>query len=306
VGLDTLGWASASLAVALVAAIRWQRRNARWAIKLADQRKDELNKLNAILMDDLRRHSEVEQELRQSHERIRQLVEHNALVKEQERKRIAREIHDDLGQNVLALKMDLTSLLSYQFDPHLHLRLTGAVGQIDHIIHTVRAIINELRPQVLDLGLDAALDWEATRFSRWTGIPCDLQLGVVDPLLPEQLATALYRIVQESLTNVTRHAQASRVQISLTCEGGRLYLQVSDDGIGLDPARQRADSFGLIGITERVRALGGELNISSQPGCGTRVAVTIPIPAALTDPQPGAQPVALAGPPPSGPSSHVP
>jgi signal transduction histidine kinase len=222
---------------------------------------------------------ESEARLQKSNENLRRLAEHAENIKEIERKRIAREIHDDLGQNLLALRIeaDLLASRTAGHHPRLHERARWTLQHIDTTIKSVRQIINDLRPNVLDLGLAAAVDWQITEFRRRTGIECELIESTHEIPVDDRSATALFRILQESLTNVLRHAQASRVQVQLYVEPGWITMTISDDGIGLPAAgRHKPGSFGLVGVEERVKILGGTFSASSAPGKGTSVHVEIP------------------------------
>ncbi|WP_322405691.1 CHASE domain-containing protein, partial [Massilia luteola] len=175
--------------------------------------------------------------LQLSHQKLRRLADHAYQIKEMERKRIAREIHDDLGQSLLALRIE-TELLAGRTKGthnHLHLRARATLVQIDTTIKSVRQIINDLRPTVLDLGLSAAVEWQVNQFQRRTGIQCDIHDEHGEIALPDHCATAFFRILQESLTNIVRHANASRVKVELRLNGGWLSLTVRDNGCGLPP-----------------------------------------------------------------------
>jgi signal transduction histidine kinase len=219
-----------------------------------------------------------EEALRLSRSEICKLLAHLELVREDERKRIAREIHDDLGQNLMVLRLDI-SMLAEQADSALSMqKINSALQQIDATIKAVRVIINDLRPAVLDLGLHAAVDWQAKEFQRRTGIACELQIDHEEFTLDDKRVTALFRIVQESLTNIIRHAQASHVRISLQRSEGELRLQIADDGVGYVPdALRKGNRFGVIGIKERIHALGGTFSIASTPGKGMAIMLSIPI-----------------------------
>jgi signal transduction histidine kinase len=213
---------------------------------------------------------------------LHELASHQEKIKEEERKRIAREIHDDLGQNLLALRIDASLLHARTSKSHARLnqKVKNALSHIDATIKSVRTIINDLRPPVLDLGLQAAIEWQVEEFRRRSGIACELVVDSenFDQGLNEPDATALFRILQESLTNVLRHAQASAVQVMLARYGSQLSLTVTDNGVGmpLGPKR-RGESFGLQGMEERVRMLGGEMGLASQPGSGVSIKVAIPV-----------------------------
>jgi signal transduction histidine kinase len=148
--------------------------------------------------------------------------------------------------------------------------------QIDATIKSVRQIINDLRPSVLDLGLNAAVDWQIAEFRRRSGIECDLVEYQTDIAVDDACATALFRILQEALTNVTRHAVASWVRVDLRVENNLVRMSIRDNGIGLQNSPSRPGKYGLIGISERVAILGGTLSLSPSPGGGTTVEVAIP------------------------------
>jgi signal transduction histidine kinase len=220
-----------------------------------------------------------EAKLQLSNENLRRLAAHAENIKEGERKRIAREIHDDLGQNLLALRIeaDMLAVRTSDRHPRLHARARSTLLQIDATIKSVRQIINDLRPTVLDLGLNAAVDWQITEFRRRTGIECDLVENHQDIKVSDQCATALFRILQESLSNISRHAHASRVRIELRVERGWVWMTVGDNGVGLNTnGHHKPGSFGLVGIEERVNILGGTFDVNSLPGSGTTVHVAVP------------------------------
>nr|WP_229413327.1 CHASE domain-containing protein [Massilia violaceinigra] len=218
--------------------------------------------------------------LQLSHQNLRRLAAHADQIKEGERKRIAREIHDDLGQNLLALRIeaDMLSSRTRERHPRLHARARSTLQQIDATIKSVRQIINDLRPNVLDLGLSAAVEWQIAEFKRRTGIACELIDEPKEVALSDHAATAFFRILQESLSNIVRHAQATRVRVELKLNGNRLSMTVTDNGIGLQAGeRAKVGSFGLVGIEERISILGGSFSISSNGGDGTTVCVSVPL-----------------------------
>lgn len=226
----------------------------------------ELTAANRLLTMEIAERKRTEAALHESREQLRKLALHLESVKEEERKRIARDIHDELGQNLLALRIDI-SLLAVRTghrQPRLHLRANNALDQLDTTIRSVRGIMNELRPSVLDLGLQAALDWQAAEFRKRSGLVCALSLppeadfAAIGP----ELEIVLFRSLQEALSNVRRHAQASHVAITLEVLDGRLTFSVADNGVGLAPAqRAKSESFGLIGMGQRVQALGGSVQV---------------------------------------------
>ena len=231
---------------------------------------------------DITEFKNAEEALLQSQETIRRLAAHQEWVKENERKRIAREIHDELGQNLLALRIDVSMLAARteHCHPRLNAKVKAALNDIDVTIRSVRGIINNLRPAVLDLGLPAAFEWQVKEFQRRNGIACNLNIsgGDADYQLEDDLATALFRILQESLTNISRHARADRITISLSKDAcDNVVMKVADNGIGLpQDSRRKANSYGLIGIRERVNTLRGELIIDSHQNQGTALTVIIP------------------------------
>lgn len=220
--------------------------------------------------------------LRESQQLLRHLGAHREHVKEEERKRIAREIHDELGQSLLALRIDVSRLQARAGNPHSSLRQrTGAaLQQIDLTIQSVRSIINNLRPPVLDLGLHAAIEWQIKDFKRRSGIDCELIGGGADfdAAVGEERAIALFRVLQEALANIVRHARAGRATIELHRGDSMLIMKIGDDGVGMDTAAARkSGSFGLVGMRERISYLQGQLTIDSAPGKGTALTVSIPL-----------------------------
>lgn len=220
-----------------------------------------------------------EQRLRDSREQLRALTGHLERVLEEERTRIAREIHDELGQALTGLKMDLSWFAArLPNQPLLQEKSVAMVKLIDSTVNAVRRISTELRPAILDsLGLIAAIEWLAQEFQKRTGVACVFVTDNENLSLDEARTTALFRICQESLTNVARYARASRVSISLVSEGNEIVLEVRDDGRGIMEAEARGTrSFGLLGMRERARLLGGSFEIQGEPGQGTTLTVRIP------------------------------
>ncbi len=226
-----------------------------------------------------RRHAE--EKLRESHEQLRALSIYLQHVREEERTRIAREVHDELGQELTGLKFDLSSLAAWlprdqrQFQDDIKAML----AQIDAIIQTVRRISTELRPSVLDdLGLAAAIEWQTHEFQTRTGLQSHITLDVQSPVIDQELNTAFFRIFQETLTNVMRHASATKLDVRLTQEAGKLVLEVKDNGRGISEAQMASSrSIGLLGMRERAALLGGEFHIRGVAGKGTTVTVRIPL-----------------------------
>jgi len=217
--------------------------------------------------------------LAESRDLLRQLSAHRDAAREEERKRIAREIHDELGQILTAQRLDLATL-KYQFGetlPALAERCQRLLETADRTIHVVRDISSMLRPAVLDMGLVPALEWLSTEFSKRSGMICRLSMPTSGDLhLDEAYSVALFRITQESLTNVARYAEAHSVNIALSSDGKVWRLVIQDDGQGFDVNAPRPHSFGLVGIRERALMLGGTARFDSRPGLGTTVEIRIP------------------------------
>ena len=222
-----------------------------------------------------------EMELKRSQELFRSLSEHLQVIREDERTRIARKIHDDLGQALTALKIDLSWLNKKLANDQdlIREKLQSMVTLINETIETVHNVSEDLRPGILDdFGLSAAIEWQAEEFQRRTGMECRINLTPIEFDLSKEKSTNLFRIVQESLTNVIRHANATKVEIELNEKNGILLLEVADNGKGISRAAiSNPKSFGLIGIKERVHSLGGDVNIAGTPDEGTRLTVKMPI-----------------------------
>ena len=225
---------------------------------------------------------ESEQELKSSREQLRKLAAHLQSAREAERTHLAREIHDELGQYLTGLKMDVASLeeliKQQSAEPPL-LRKVQAMSQLlDTTVESVRKIASELRPAVLDsLGLLAAIEWQAEEFQRRTGIRCECFLIAEELKLDRDCATAVFRILQESLTNVMRHANATRVTITLEQETSHYLMEIKDDGEGIQADDlDKSDSLGVLGMKERAHLFGGSVSISGEPDKGTTVVVKIP------------------------------
>lgn len=219
-----------------------------------------------------------ERRLRQSHARLHALSAHREVVQEEERKNIARELHDELGQILTALHMNV-SVLRMKFgkdNPSLTEHANAQATMVETTMQVVRSVVSSLRPAELDMGIASALEWLVEEFSRHSGLECTLTVDEQDLALDEHRAMTVFRIVQESLTNVARHAQASRVEILLKRQGADCFLQVRDNGKGFDPLTPRPDSFGLAGIRERVFMLDGELTVSSAAKQGTSLEACFP------------------------------
>jgi signal transduction histidine kinase len=226
-------------------------------------------------------HADAEERLRRSEEQLRRLAGYLIAVREQERGHIAREIHDELGQALTGLKMDVAWLAKRLRADQRPLReKTESMSQlIDAAVLTVRKIATGLRPDVLDsMGLVAAVGWQAREFQKRTGIRCQLKLPSEATKLGSEPSLSAFRIFQEVLTNVARHSRATRVDICLEISKDRLSLEVADNGVGISASQvDGKESLGLLGMRERALLLGGAVTISGAPGQGTRVVMSIPI-----------------------------
>ena len=248
---------------------------------------DELSRLARVfdeMADTIEQRIENEKEiregLRQSGEQLRQLALHLQDIREEERARMAREIHDQFGQSLSVLKMDLAWLKKHlpAQPPELNGKLRAMGSVIDSTLRMVHEVCAELRPVILDdFGLAAAIEWQAEEFRNHTGIECEINVDTDEIDLNKDQSTAMFRIFQETLTNILRHAQARRVAVRLAKEDGRVVLTVADDGRGIMADEiNSSKSFGLIGMRERLYPWGGEIRFSGSPGKGTRVVVSIP------------------------------
>lgn len=234
-------------------------------------------------VQDITERKEVEQEIRASREQLRELSSHLQTAREEEKATIAREIHDELGGNLTALKMDIC-WLACKLPPELEsaLEKTGAMANlVDTSVHAMRRIVTELRPTVLDdLGLIAAMHWQASEFTKRYGIQCKVEMHGEEITVGEAYRIALFRIFQESLTNAARYSKAELVLVDVWREHDKIALDIVDNGIGL-PEDKAMDptSHGLRGMMERARTLGGTVEVGSAPGEGVAISVRIPLPA---------------------------
>ncbi len=220
-------------------------------------------------------------ELEESSRQLRGLAANLELAREEERTRISRELHDQLGQALTAMKFDLAWLTDRlgQKDIDLALKAKAIAGQMDTMIKTVRRISAELRPAMLDdLGLSASIEWQARDFEKRTGIACTVAVPAADPPLERTRSVAIFRIFQEALTNVARHAIARHIWVKLTATSGVLMLHIRDDGRGIQAREiQGLHSLGLVGMREHAKRIGGTFDIQGGPGKGTTVTVSLPI-----------------------------
>jgi signal transduction histidine kinase len=216
--------------------------------------------------------------LRESEEKLRRLAAHLISVREEERAHIAREIHDELGQVLTGLKMEVTWLAKRLRDKPLIEKTDSMCKLIDTTVQTVRKIATGLRPEMLDdMGIIAAVGWQAKEFQKRTGIRCRAKLPP-EVKLDIDISTTMFRIFQEILTNVARHSRATRVDIELMLNEERIGLEVVDNGVGIaDDDLNGKKSLGLLGMHERALLFGGDVKITGTPGHGTRVSVSIPM-----------------------------
>ncbi|MDH4288945.1 MAG: PAS domain S-box protein [Aquincola sp.] len=233
-----------------------------------------------MVIDDVTERRRAAADLERTGQMLRLLQANVVEAREEERRRISRELHDELGQRLTALKMELTGLADRSGlgagDP----RLAGMLTMLDETVAAVRRIASDLRPLMLDdLGLNAAIEWLARDMARRSGIDIAVQLDDAHPPPTGRLATALYRMVQEGLTNAARHARARHVDVDLCRDGDVLVLSVTDDGVGLpEDGPQRDGGYGLMGMRERVAMLGGTLEVGNADGArGTRLTVRVPL-----------------------------
>ncbi|HKV25418.1 MAG TPA: PAS domain S-box protein [Candidatus Acidoferrum sp.] len=246
-----------------------------------EQRAAALTKVNQELRLEIGERKRAEEQLRASLDKLRALGARLQTVREEERKHVAREIHDQLGQTCTAIKMDLALISHRTAKPQAKLRkkIRATIQLVDEMILTLRRIASELRPRTLDdLGLPSALEWQAQDFERRTGIRCSLSLPAQTLPLDSEQSTGIFRIFQESLTNVARHAHATSVEARLETRGGQASLQIRDNGRGFDVENaQEGGSLGLVGMQERAYLLNGELKIESDPRTGTILTLRIPL-----------------------------
>lgn len=229
-----------------------------------------------VYAEEITARKRVEMAERRSHELLRALTQHLESVRETERAQIARDLHDHLGSILTALKLEIELLARRH--PDRAEDLAQLVDLIQRGIDTKRRLIVRLRPEVLDdLGLVSALEWLGEDIARHAKIECAFDLPEEEPALREPLVTGLFRLAQEALTNVMRHANATQVLIRLTITEKSVALEVTDDGVGFNTSVSRERSFGIVGMDERARALGGECEVDSEPAGGTTVSVTLPL-----------------------------
>ncbi len=243
-------------------------------------RTEELERINTALREEIAERKRIEKHLRESKSRLRDLTLRLAEAQETERKELAREIHDDLGQRLTLLKMDLEWLMDHirPENPAIQERLQRCAKLIHETSERVRSLAHQLRPSMLDhLGFSVTLQAQLADFQERTGIGCQCRLPVKNYHIPDFIAINLLRITQEALTNILRHARASRVHVLLDQNNSAIVLQIRDNGCGIEPeALVKQGSLGLLGMRERVRSMKGDFTIKGEPGQGTILTVRIP------------------------------
>lgn len=231
--------------------------------------------LLGIVIRDIRDRKKAEMEIKNSYESIRSLNTHMQLVREDERASLAREIHDQLGQRLTGFKMEIDYILkkSQHLEGFVTDKLRNVINQIDRTIGTVRNISRNLRPGILDdFGLLAALEWQADEFTKTSGIPVFFQYQGEEKKMENQKITAVFRVFQESLTNIMRHAKCRHVNVFVGFNNDKIVLEIADNGQGFDSSiLKNQKSLGVFGMKERIESLGGKFEIDSQEGNGTKV-----------------------------------
>ncbi|MEH6436516.1 sensor histidine kinase [Massilia sp. DD77] len=238
--------------------------------------------VNQALVERIFAYERATEALRLTEQKLHDLIAHQLAAREAERKRLSRELHDSLAQNLLALRMDISTLLQHTGERHqrLHDRAGAALDNVDASLRAVKQLLGELQPTGLELGLQATLELEVRKFTRASGIACTLEGGAElgELVLAESTVLTVYRVLQECLNNVFRHSLASRVGVRLGVAGGMLEMAVSDNGIGFDTeAPAKSSSYGLLDLRERVAAGAGSLRVTSARTHGTDVLLRLPL-----------------------------
>jgi signal transduction histidine kinase len=232
-----------------------------------------------ILAKDVTEQLKAEENLRNSYEEVRRLASHLREIREEERTNMSREIHDQLGQQLTVMKMDISWLHKKMLtaEKPIQNRMNDLKNMMDDTVKLVRRIASDLRPSLLDdMGLIAAIEWHVAEFEKRSGIAIELTGIKEEPALSKEYRINLFRIVQESLTNVGRHSDATKVVIDLEVHENRLMLSIKDNGKGFDPVEAgKKGSLGLLGMRERAAVIGGNYELWSSPGKGTLVQISV-------------------------------
>lgn len=232
-------------------------------------------------MLDITERKQAEADLERSHGKLQELIAALDSLRTDERQRLAQEMHDDFGQLLAAMKMDICTLRQHL--PPDDAKLTRHLADIDHLtdamVSSVRRIVAGLPPKALEeAGLFSALQFLSAGFEKRHGIEFSLCLSMPEPALDPQVASALYRMAQETLNNIAKHAKARRIEMRIDCTAGEIRLRVRDDGCGITPEKMtRPGAFGLTGMRQRVSALGGEMSVNGSAGMGTTVSIALPL-----------------------------
>lgn len=233
------------------------------------------------VIQDITDRKQEEKELQELNDQLRNLTSHLQTIREDERTSIAREVHDELGQQMTSLKMDICFLKNKteKEAPEISNKAAQMLEMVNEAIRTIRRIITSLRPGILDdLGLEAAIEWQAKEFEQRTGITCTLETDIDKEKLSANINTTVFRIFQETLTNVKRHANATSISAKLYEKENALIFEITDNGIGIsDERKNNKTSFGLLGMKERAAMLNGDITISKMPLKGTSVNLKIPL-----------------------------
>jgi PAS domain S-box-containing protein len=254
--------------------VRWQE----WQDRAIRDERGRVLELQSVGRDVTERHLAREQAERAAAE-LRALAATLNAVREETALRLSRAVHDEVGQMLTAIKLDAAWVrrhLGPVAPAGVRQRLDELAGHLDETLGVVRRVAAELRPPVIDLGLEAAVEWAAQEFARRSGLRCEVEVPEGPTDLDRELATALFRIVQEALTNVARHARASRVRIRLAHQDDALVLEVADDGVGMREAVAHGPALGLLGMKERAAGFGGQVSHAPGPDGGTLVRVRVP------------------------------
>jgi len=225
-----------------------------------------------------------DKELAASERRLAQFAEHLQMSIEQERATIAREIHDDIGGSLAAIKFDLSWIGRHHDDPPTLAHIEAASSMLQHALGASQRIMMNLRPAILDQGLEAAVDWLAREFEKRTGVKTQFRASFNHTLIGKSIQLTAYRTAQEALTNISKHAQCQEVRIELSDAEGVLTLEITDNGRGIPPPeRDNPNAFGLKGLQERARTVGGWLDVSSRLGQGTSITLSVPLTAPTSE-----------------------